>query len=160
MWTHQKGKFRFRKSTMTPVALAVLEELFVDERADMDGDEYIVDDSQIVELSDDDKLSLELPATYMTGMSVETQYIFQNPKYGYRVRFKNARGLESETAVLDGAYLKIEDREYLLNPADYRLASQLNQWEEEDKKRTLPLDSQGFVDATVRRVRSVCIKQF
>lgn len=159
MWTHQKGKFRFRKSTMTPVALAVLEELFVDERADMDGDEYIVDDSQIVELSDDDKLSLELPATYMTGMSVETQYIFQNPKYGYRVRFKNARGLESETAVLDGAYLKIEDREYLLNPADYRLASQLNQWEEEDKKRTLPLDSQGFVDATVRRERLVRIKK-
>ena len=42
MWTHQKGKFRFRKSTMTPVALAVLEELFVDERADMDGEEYII----------------------------------------------------------------------------------------------------------------------
>ena len=159
MWTHQKEKFRFRKSTLTPIALAILEELYVDERADMEGDEYVVKDEQIVELSDDNKMALELPATYVTGMSVETQYIFQNPKYGYRVRFKNARGLESETAVLDGAYLKIDDREYLLNSADYRLASQLKRWEEDDKKHMVPLDNQGFVDVTVRRERLSRIKE-
>lgn len=159
MWTHQKEKFRFQKNTLTPVALTILESLYVDAKADLEGDEYIVNDAEIVVLSDDDKASLELPTTYITGMSVETEHFLQSPKYGYRVRFKDAFGNESETAVLDGAYLRIDNREYLLNPADYRLASQLNRWEQEDKKCEFPLDDKGFVESIVCRERLSRIKK-